>query len=325
MSVNISEFIGVEVTMAGYPPILFSARNAPAVLGGGGPVVPPTPFTRNFLTFDPIAQLYVDLSSSVTLTTDFDIDVDFYINVLTTFNMLLSSGSDSSEYIGVTPSGRLRFALNGVFNDMGAVSTNEFHELRISRRGSDITGTLDGVDLTGFSDNSNVIISDIGSRQISTQLFFDGVISNLFVSDIGTPVIDMPINDTFISSQAVNNRVLGGVTGTLVNGTSADSEAFTQVSDGWEGTELWVDGGTGAIPPLGAVIGSTQLVTGFSYRFGDTSTPNIRANDATGFVVQPNTDFIMGSGTTLTRVRNQSSVETAPSFTPSFKRILEDA
>lgn len=174
--------------------------------------------SRYFTTFDSVANMYGEFSSSVTLSGDFRIEFDFSVPV----------GSNSAFLGGVGDFNNRIFINNSEVNGVvggaslfnGRVAVNDSSDLNhvvIERTDVAITITVNGVKGAVINSANTFVLNYIG--RVNTT-YSQGFIANLQIEDNGTLVVDMPIDgsDYFANPIIKNNAaVLGGEFTTPLN------------------------------------------------------------------------------------------------------------
>ncbi|MEE4292201.1 MAG: hypothetical protein V2J13_10675 [Cycloclasticus sp.] len=199
---------------------------------------------RLFTTFDSVAQTYIQLSSPVVLSGDFRCDFEYALNNLT--NSQAFCGGGASDLFRADPStGTFQYRINGVFRTTAATFTEntKLNIASIERIGTTVNIYRNGDLIDSVTETVvDFTVSTIGRRAASD--YFDGIISNLKITDAGTLVLDMPIDEQYSAgSPTVTNLANPANNGTAVNFVEADSELFTfEDGTGWLGSELWTVG-----------------------------------------------------------------------------------
>lgn len=253
-------------------------------------VLPPAVIERYFTELASAGSQYYTIPE-ITLAGDFEIELDFYITSLSSFNMLLTSTSNSGEYIGINPAGDIIYASDGAFNNMGSVVVNQYYTLTLSRSSGAVSGNLSGTSLAGFSNATTLQYGNIGRRGVGTVLYFNGIISNVRIKDNGTLVRSYDIDEDWVDSNVLVNdaAVLGGelvVNGDFSDGVNGWASASTLTSNLLEiNGELQVTTTANfgrAIQSISTVIGETYIVSVDVYpQDGDTAVVQI-SNLSTG-------------------------------------------
>ena len=191
-----------------------------------GTAIPSGAIERNFTTLDPALSQYYTLGSTVTLTGDFEIEVD--MQTLSTATIILLGKSNNTQgYITVLTSGAIRAKPQGgnaIDTAGGLVNDGKLHKVKVTRVSGLITIIIDGItEATGIS------IGDMALDRIGTYasgLFFDGIISDVKITDAGTLIHQWNLDEDFgVTSTAVDS--VGSNDATVVNVVSGDSENFT--------------------------------------------------------------------------------------------------
>ena len=149
--------------------------------------------TRNFINLlgDP-PQAYYELATPWVAAGDFEIEVDF--STVSAANQTLCGRSQgTSTLVVLLSSGVIRTRFNGSTIDSSVVSVRDgrLHHFKITSVGTAITVLLDNVSIATGTASGSVNIDNIGTYS-SGLLFFEGIISNVKLTDITTPANSLP-------------------------------------------------------------------------------------------------------------------------------------
>lgn len=200
---------------------------------------------RYFTTLDGVADYYT--IPTVTLTGDFEIEFDFSLTDLTGNQCLISDGViGDAVWVRIdATNGGIDFKYGGTVytNDGQFTADSKLHTLKIEKVSTTITIYYDGVVVNtqtsgGFS--VDFITAFLGSRGGATKNFFNGVISEVKITD-GTDLIRYyKIDEDLSATSTIIDSGSDGSNGTAVSITS--SELFTLEGADWIGSELVVNG-----------------------------------------------------------------------------------
>ena len=193
--------------------------------------------TRFFTDLDVSASMRYELSSPVTLTGDFEIEIDFATTSASTIIMIGDSTSTVS-WIALI-SGIIRAKIGGTSIDsVLTFNDGKLHTARVVRVGSAITVYVDGVSVASGTDSDPATFNQIGTY--INGIYFDGILANLKITDGTTLVADMPLDEDFATTTTANNLANPSNNATAIN--INESELFTFTDDGWLGVELVTNG-----------------------------------------------------------------------------------
>ena len=160
---------------------------------------------RYFTTFDSVAQSYIELSSPITLTGDFE--VEFYSQIPSNGGYILGSRAttNGTDRLLFTSDGYLYgFGFGGSTVFAGLNKDSTLYKFVITRTAGSTTLTVGGLSDTVMS--GSITIDSIGSQfgGSTTIPYMDGIISDLKIWDgadrtTGNLVLDMPLNQKFSS------------------------------------------------------------------------------------------------------------------------------
>ena len=144
-------------------------------------------FARYFTTFDSVAQTYISLSSPVTLSGDFEIEVDVVMSNTTSDQMIFGStlGTNNCAFIS---SGNLIIRDNSSTSVQAALPANfnnKINRLKFKKESGTVTVIINDNTVTSGAFGSLVNIDRLGIRQTSS-FPFNGIISDLKIEDNGT-------------------------------------------------------------------------------------------------------------------------------------------
>ena len=193
--------------------------------GGGGSSL----IKRYFTELASAGSQYYTIPS-VTLSGDFEIEFDVYkSSFATTDSVLATVAGASADFIAIIAStGNIHVKTNGT--GIGFLTNpliiNKLNHVKVARVGGDITVTVNGIAETqtvGIADVTFDLIAAIG-----TPAFFNGIVSNVKITDAGTLVRWYEIKETWAgASTTLNDRSGNAQHGTAVNITAADSQRYT--------------------------------------------------------------------------------------------------
>jgi len=203
--------------------------------------------SRNFTTFKEGDSQSGVLDSTVTLSEDFEIPVDF-LTTSTGFRYLtFSDDGGPFNYIRLDlTNGNIDISIDGSFHSgTNVVTLNDgrFHTVKLVRTGTTATTFFDDVlvdTFLGVSTN-DFKVSAFGARLVALTAFFDGVIANPKIYDAGVLIHSWLMDEEDPSS--MTDRVgSNDMTGT--NLSTADSEPFTfsRLFNAWLAVELMTNG-----------------------------------------------------------------------------------
>ena len=200
---------------------------------------------RYFTTLDGTADYYT--IPTVTLTGDFEIEFDFSLTDLTGNQCLISDGVvGDAVWVRIdATNGGIDFKYGGTVytNDGQFTADSKLHTFKIEKVSTTITIYYDGVVVNtqtsgGFS--VDFITAFLGSRGGVTKNFFNGVISDVKITD-GTDLIRYyKIDEDLSATSTIIDSGSDGSNGTAVSITS--SELFTLEGADWIGAELVTNG-----------------------------------------------------------------------------------
>lgn len=292
----------------------------------------------------------------VTLSGDFEIEFEFST---TDTGVVMITGRDAASSPSI-------WVNNGVVNSRDADATTtitvassyndgKLHAVKVSRSGTTHTLTVDGVAVSSTVSVNSYEINTIGVRQ-TTAFYFNGIISNVKITDAGTLVRHYKINETWANDLVLKDVSGNAQHGAAVNVTAADSERYTfnKQDNAWLGGELVTNGGfdadtdwnkdagwtiSGGLANLagnGTPDGLRQndvMTVGLKYSYGFNPVADSSAigfQDSLGVLVDSGSDGARVSGsfttdTTYLLFKRASGTVNGSIDNVSFKRLIEVA
>tara|TARA_R110002096_G_scaffold2926_5_gene14897 strand:+ start:1559 stop:3175 length:1617 start_codon:yes stop_codon:yes gene_type:complete len=258
--------------------VSYYANGLPFTLDGHIAV---TQSTRYFTDFTSSLSQYITLSSPVTLSGDFEIECDFATTTNDGGFQVIFGNESWTAILGfalIVQHGVVKYRAGGTAEDLAGtinVSDGELHTVKLTRVGTTHTITVDGViDISGARTvitTANATPAYAGARHnndgTGSTDHFDGIISNLKITDGTTLVVDMPIDEDGSDNVVVNKAAVVGAE-LVVNGT------FDTDVSGWSNLTATSSHVSGAIevthgsPASGSyqafttLIGETYKVSG---------------------------------------------------------------
>jgi hypothetical protein len=175
---------------------------------------------RYFNTLDPIQTSHYTIANPITFAGDFEIEVDFSTTSTATQYLVANNAAPPlSNWIGIHSSNYL--VIRVVNQDYNILSTpdlqdGKLHQLKVVRLGTELTTTLDGVEIARVPVNSNSAYwAKIGERGTGLN-YFDGIIANVKFTDLTnatttTFALDTPVGDIEYSEENVFGSELSEV------------------------------------------------------------------------------------------------------------------
>lgn len=244
--------------------------------------------SRNYTTFDAVAQTRIELTEPITLNGDFEISATVY-RTLGDALIILGTPDNYFNRLGITPDGaislrantdQLFFSINGLFDNY----SNKLTSVKVTKVGTEVMLYLDNAPwLTiNYTGTESITFDSIGRNSAT---FSDGIIADVKVIDAGVTVLDMPIDSAYDATRryVANNAVelgepINSVNEMYFDGTEAD---YSQQS-------------------LGAVteIGKQYLITAnvvhtsgdIKINTADIDSPWFNASSSVNFITVPQTE-----------------------------------
>jgi len=184
---------------------------------------------------------------TVTLTGDFEVEVEF--STTTTTNQILMGDSHAASYYFNFDVSKFTVWIAGIqHNYLHTAYTphdGKLHKIKYKLVGTSLELFLDDISLGSLTvvpyTGSNSFV--IGNSN-ANNAYFNGIISNVKITDAGTLVRQYDIKETWLNDLVLYDNV-NDQHGLAVNITSADAEkySFDSVDQAWLGGELGVNGG----------------------------------------------------------------------------------
>ena len=189
--------------------------------------------TEVFIDLSPTSEEFYSLGSPITFAGDFEFEFEIS-STMTGNGIILGDSSGLDAFVNIhNTGGVLRVTLLGVNTYSTArVNTGKLEKIRGVKTGSTfylyINGTLDTTS-TGLSSGS-VTFDRVGRFNSTSSLMFDGIISDVKLTDLTTPANSLEFKlDQLTASTETNN----GVTLTYQNiGTGTDVRDTYTLSNG---------------------------------------------------------------------------------------------
>jgi hypothetical protein len=175
--------------------------------------------SRYFVTLDPVLNSYYEVASPITLTGDFEIEVEFS-TTMTSYGMIIGKTANS-RYLAVSPSGVIRLQLNTSINGTTNVRDGKLHTCKLIRTSGVVQIFIDGV-LNGSLNDTGVIIFDRVGRWDQDSFYFNGIIANAKFTD-KSGASDVVTTFKLDNSPAAANYIYGTElldNNTFTNGTT---------------------------------------------------------------------------------------------------------
>ena len=192
--------------------------------------------SRHFVKLDPVLQSAYEMAAPITLTGDFEIEVEFSTTTASDYNMLFS-GSNSLPYITVK-GGKFRYNFSGENASNIAVSDGKLNKAKLIRIGSTVSLYINGVFDSSSTDSTSLTFVNIG-KWFGGTLYFDGIIANAKFTD-KSGASDVVTTFKLDNSPAANDYTYS--TEILDNNTFTDSanpRQYLIATKGW----IITDGG----------------------------------------------------------------------------------
>lgn len=297
---------------------------------------------KTFVTFDPVLSAYCELSTPFTPSGDFEIEVD--VSTTASSSQITIARGSGTDFIAIDISSgnSVRFwaTVGGVTQTIitgSSVNDCDLHTIKATYTGTTAELFIDGASqgtatwaLDGGQDLTMIGRTPGGSN------YFDGIISNIKLTDLATPAN---------SQHYALNRITGNTETSLVNSGSitynnipgSDRETFSWDADSgyWVGIEellsvspgaTWQDNGGGNYEET-VSFGSYLLLGGeaglgylFSY-IDAVGAPQVN-NGVTNIAISGSDAVVVAAGTTAPRVQGSDGSSITPA---SLKRILQVA
>jgi hypothetical protein len=192
--------------------------------------------SRYFVTLDPVLNSSYEMAAPITLTGDFEIEVEFSTTTPSDYNMLFS-GSTSVPYITVK-GGKFRYNFSGENASNVAVSDGKLNKAKLIRIGSTVSLYINEVFDSSSTDSTSLTFVNIG-KWFGGTLYFDGIIANAKFTD-KSGASDVVTTFKLDNSPAANNYTYS--TEILDNNTftdNANARQYLVSTKGW----IITDGG----------------------------------------------------------------------------------
>ncbi len=234
--------------------------------------------SRYFISLDPVANSYYEISSPIDLTGDFDITAEFSSTATTSDNLVLGSSATSNTVINLRTTSSLRVRDNtgaAIDSANGVWPSGKLNTLKVTRISNNLIALINGVEVINGTLSGNFTFDLIGNYQ--PGVFFDGIISNVIINDItggevttfrlnqATANYELSAENVFGSEEVANGDFSDGTTGWTANSStlSVASSEMEVMSDG--------GAGSGARQVITTVVGQLYKIE-FTLRRG--TTPN---------------------------------------------------
>ena len=198
---------------------------------------------RYFTTLQSASSQYYNIPT-VTLTGDFQIEVDFSLTSLTGDHCLIGDSTGQNTIRVDATNGGIDVFIGGVLtivSDGSFTADSKFNNMLFKRVGTTWTIEYNGVQIyTNTIALSNFECSTISKRFGAFPNYFNGVISEVKITD-GTDLIRYyKLDEDLSATSTIIDSGSDGSNGTAISISS--SELFTLVGNDWEGSELVVNG-----------------------------------------------------------------------------------
>jgi hypothetical protein len=170
---------------------------------------------RDVLMFD--GTIFGVLDEAVTLSGDFEISFNILSTATDTYYMLFGA-SANSNYIAIETNGVIELFSNSLSfkSSTGAIEAGSPSSICLTQSGSIITCKVNGVSVFSKARAACDLVIEYIGRWASNSYYFEGIISDLVITDDGTTVLDCRIDQRGEDSQdndadSSNNLTLSNV------------------------------------------------------------------------------------------------------------------
>ncbi|MBM94870.1 MAG: hypothetical protein CMI09_03335 [Oceanospirillaceae bacterium] len=203
--------------------------------------------SRYFTDLDASAAQYYELSSSVVLSGDFEIEFKAS-TVGTPYAPFLGNKLNLDNYCDLNPANQPRIKINGdICQATESVPTEVLDTFRFLRV-TDVLNisTSSGITYTTHCSTEDFVFDFVGRRFGST--FISGFMSGIKAwsggdRNTGDLIVDLPLDKKIPIDGIIQNRAAGNPGApshiTAVNLLPSDSERYEQIDIGWIGEEIW--------------------------------------------------------------------------------------
>ena len=178
--------------------------------------------TKVFINLEPTASAHYSLASPWVATGDFETEVEF--SSTSTGMMIFSGGTGAGGFeLYLNNSGYLELFLAGAGNSTANVLVNDgkLNKAKLTRTASSVAVVVNGVGIATVAIAGTVSIYSIGRRD-GGAFYFDGIISNVKLTDITTPAnsLSFGLDELTADIEYPDENVFGSdVTDVTVGGT----------------------------------------------------------------------------------------------------------
>jgi hypothetical protein len=189
------------------------------------------------IDLSPTSGAFYSLDSEFVATDEFEAEIDFLTSSTDSFSMILG-GSSAGDYLAIRGGGQLRLSIGGaVFNQTtGGYNDGVLHTVKISRVGTTVSISADGVTLVTATNTDPFKVDSVGTWA-NNSFYFKGIESNLRLTDVDTPANNLEFN---LNQLTANTETSSGVTATYNNIGTANTIRNTYELSA-DGTQLISD------------------------------------------------------------------------------------
>ena len=139
---------------------------------------------RTFVTLDDVLNSYYTMGTSITLSGDFEMEVEVSTTTTSTYNIIAGNSSSGTTFLTLANTGVFRISIGSgtALNGTIAINDGKLHKCKVVRVSGVVSMFVDGVADGSYTNTNTAVFNTIGRWNVNSY-FFDGIIANFKFTD----------------------------------------------------------------------------------------------------------------------------------------------